>query len=100
MPPALGYVMCSRPKEVEDLFITGRFDPKKIRCNPKALEEAHRLNEISLTNLPKTTQHSNQLFGFVNIRSLSKNFEHLESDFVMLQKDVLFVTETWIDSKS
>ena len=88
MPPALAYMMCSRTESVEDLFIAGKFDPKKIRCNKNALEEARRLEEISLTNLP-TPQNTNELlgFGFVNIRSLNKNMEHLEVDHIASKRN-------------
>ena len=93
--------MCSRTESVEDLYIAGKFDPTKIRCNKNALAEAKRLEEKSLTNSPNN-QNSDELlgFGFVNIRSLNKNLEHLEVDNIMLQKDIVFVTETWRDPKS
>ena len=64
------------------------------------MEEVKRLEEISLTNNP-ILQNFDYLFkfGFVNIRSLNKNFEHLAIDQVMLQQEVIFVTETWRDQK-
>ena len=95
MPPALAYMICSRTESVEDLYIAGRFDPKKIWCNKDALAGAKRLEEKSLTNLPNNQNHVELLgFGFDNMRSLNKNLEHLEVDHIMLQKDILFVTET------
>ena len=102
MPPALAYTMISRTESVEDLYITGDFDHKKIKCDPKALQESERLNNISLTNLPTRKIRMQELFsfGFVNIRSLPKNFEHLQLDHVMLEEDIIFVTETWIHPKS
>ena len=36
-------------------------------------------------------------FAFVNIRSINKNIWHLEIDKIMLQKDIIFGTETWTD---
>ena len=101
MPPSLAYMMLSRSECVEDLFITGDFDPSKIKCDPKALKEAERLDEISLTKKQTDIQSSNQFFGFalVNIRSLNKNLQYLGCDSVMLRNDVVFVTETWHDSK-
>ena len=102
LPAGLAYVMCSRSEALGDLFIAGKFDPNKIVANPKALEEAERIEEISLTNSPQVFQEPNQLlgFGFVNIRSLNKNFEFLEDDNLMKQLDIIFVTETWKDPKS
>ena len=38
-------------------------------------------------------------FGFVNIRSINKNFQYLEQDSTMLKMDVIFLTETWKDAK-
>ena len=80
MPPSLAYMMLSRPESVDDLYIAGKFDASKIRCDPKALEEARRLNEISLTNLPLDIENSSQSSGFtfVNIRSLNKKLEYLK----------------------
>ena len=102
LPSGLAYVMCSRTESIDDLFIAGQFDPKKIMANSKALEEAKRLDEISLANRPRVIPHSNILlsFGFVNIRSVNANFEFLEDDEVMKEHDIIFVTETWMDAKS
>ena len=102
LPSGLAYVMCSRTESIDDLYIAGQFNPKKIQANPKALTEAKRLDEISLANRPETISPLNQLlgFGFVNIRSLNANFEFLEDDELMKELDVIFVTETWMDSKS
>ena len=97
LPPALSYVMCSRCETIEDLFIAGKFDPGKIRCHKKALEEAKRLDEISLSNLPIERVKNDELFGFamVNIRSITKHGKHLARDGTMMQYDTIFVTETW-----
>ena len=89
--------MLSRAERLEDVFITGRFDPEKIKCVPEALAEAKRLDEISLTNY-QVDEEDHDLafkFAFVNIRSLAKNFEFLEKDETMLQHETIFVTETW-----
>ena len=59
MPLALGYMMLSRPEGFQDLYIAGALDAKKIRCDPKALKEAQRLEEISLTNLLQNLLPSN-----------------------------------------
>lgn len=100
IPPALGYTMISRTESIDDLFIVGEFDHKKIRCDPKALKESMRLEEISLTNMLNEEKACDALFsfGFVNIRSIRRNLEHLQLDHVMLQEELIFVTETWIES--
>ena len=91
MPPALGYMMLSRTEDIEDLFIAGKFDPKKIRCDPKALKEAQRLDEISIAHRFEISNPPDLLLdlAFVNIRSLNKNMEHLEIDQIMLQQYLL-----------
>lgn len=58
MPDALAYIMLSRSESIEDLYIAGFFDPNQIRCNPKALAESERLDEISLTNPSTSTEES------------------------------------------
>jgi hypothetical protein len=97
LPCALAYVMCSRCEAMEDLVIAGKFDPDKIRCHEIAIKEANRLDEISLSNLPIERDRSSELSGFamVNIRSLNKHGKHLARDGVMLQYDIIFVTEIW-----
>ena len=45
----MAYVMMGRVQELENLFIAGKFDKKKIRCAKKALNEAMRLEKISLS---------------------------------------------------
>ena len=97
LPPGLAYVMLSRAERLEDVYITGRFDPDKIKCVPEALAEAKRLDEISLTNIQVDEEDQDLAFkfAFVNIRSLAKNFEYLETDESMLQHETIFVTETW-----
>lgn len=91
--------MLSRAERLEDVYISGRFDPEKIKCVHEAMKESERLDEISLTNLDENSKEISQVleFSFVNIRSLAKNFEHLETDEVMLQNKIIFVTETWIE---
>ena len=46
MLPSLAYVMLSKSENIEALFIAGDFDHEKIRCDPKALAEAYRLEDI------------------------------------------------------
>ena len=54
-----------------------------------------------MTNKPATQNLDYLLkFGFVNIRSINKNLEHLAIDQIMLQQEIIFVTETWKDPKN
>ena len=89
--------MCSRCEAMEDLVIACKLDPDKIRCHKIALEEANRLDEISLSNLPIERDRINELCGFamVKIRSLNKHGKHLARDHIMLQYNIIFVTEIW-----
>jgi hypothetical protein len=80
---------------MEDLVIACKLDPDKIRCHKIALEEANRLDEISLSNLPIERDRINELCGFamVKIRSLNKHGKHLARDLIMLKYNIIFVTE-------
>ena len=100
LPRGLAYVMLSRAERLEDVYISGNFNPEKIKCVQEALTETERLNEMSLTNQKDDATDNDYTlrFAFINIRSLSKNFEHLERDELMLQNKFIFVTETWIES--
>ena len=54
-PPGLAYVCLSRSQALEDLFISGTFDPKEIKCQESAKKESLRLDLISL-NQPEITR--------------------------------------------
>ena len=46
LQPGMGFVMLSRTQRLQDIFISGELDVSQIKCDPKALEESKRLEEI------------------------------------------------------
>ena len=40
------YVMLGRSERLEDIYISGKLDVSKIKCDPEALEESKRLEEV------------------------------------------------------
>ena len=49
---AMAYVMLSRVQCLDQLYIVGKLDPKKITVDPKCLEELQRLERISINRNP------------------------------------------------
>ena len=99
MPPGLAYVMMSRSSCLEDLFIKGKFNEKRIRCDQNALNESLRLEEISLTNSMTEQDQpiSSFTMAFLNIRSLKKHLEDVKLNDILRDCDTFFLTETWLD---
>ena len=67
----MAHVMMGRVENIENLFIAGDFDERKIRCIPKALEEASRLEKISISWKVKNVCFLS--IASINIRSFSKH---------------------------
>lgn len=91
----MAHVMMGRVQDLENLYIVGDFDERKIRCNKKALEEALRIQKISLTW--KNRDVCFLSIASMNIQSLPKHFKDLQADYKMLQKDVICLQETWLE---
>ena len=64
LPRGLAYVMLSRAERLEDVYISGRFDPEKIKCVHEAMKESERLDEISLTNQNEDANDISQTLRF------------------------------------
>ena len=90
----MAYVMMGRVQDLENLFIVGNFDAKKIRCNKRALEEAMRIEKISRSW--KSRDACSLSIVSMNIRSLSKHYQDLKVDYKVMQKDIICLQETWI----
>ena len=97
LPPAMAYVMMGRVQDLENLYIANDFDARKIRCNKKALEEAIRIEKISLSWKCKDACFLS--VASMNIRSLPKHFKDLKADYKMMQKDLICLQETWLTSQ-
>ena len=79
----MAYVMMGRVENVQNLYITGTFDEKKIRCDKKALQEALRLERISLSW--KTRDVCYLSIVSMNVRSLVKHQRDVLADYKVLQ---------------
>ena len=80
----MAYVMMGRVQDLENLFIVGNFDEKKIRCNKRALEEAMRIEKISRSWKSKDVCFLSIVS--MNIRSLPKHYQDLKVDYKVMQK--------------
>ena len=94
LPRAMAYVMCSRCQLLEDIYIAGNFDPKKIKCIPIALDEANRLEKISLSWKVKDVSYLSIIS--LNVSSLSAHFEDLKNDYDIMGKDLICLQETHV----
>ena len=97
---AQAYVMLSRIKELEQLYILEELPENKIYPIQKALEEIIRLQEVSINNNPnlwdKALNPNVMKVSYLNTRSLVNKFENIKSDKSLQQSDILVLAETWI----
>ena len=120
----MAYVMFSRVQSLQQLYIVNAVDQQKITVNDKVIQEAQRMHKVSLNQnpcdwmKPKTPQNSIQepqlsiqnpqlsksiqkppllkVCSF-NTCSLRKHMEDIRSDPVLMQSNILFVQETWLE---
>ena len=100
---AQAYVMLSRVKELEQIFILNELPEKKMYPIPKALNEMKRLEEVSINNNPSAWDKATDLtitkISFLNMRSLVNKFENIRSDLSLQQSNIMILAETWISKK-
>ena len=120
--PGMAYVMFSCVQSLQQLHIVNAVDPGKITVNDKVIQEAQRMHMVSVHQnpcdwmKPKTPQNSIQkpqlsiqkpqlsiqrppllkVCSF-NTYSLRKHMEDIRTDPVLMQSDILFVQETWLE---
>ena len=99
---AQAYVMLSRMKELEQLYILDELQEKKIYPIKKAQEEIERLEEISMNKHPdgwgKKCGSDAIKISYLNCRSLVNRFDNVRADVSLRQSDVLVLAETWIQN--
>ena len=97
---AQAYVMMSRIKELEQLYILEELPENKIYPIQKALDEIKRLQEVSINNNPTAwdkKSNTNVLkVTYLNTRSIVNKFDNIESDLSLKQSDLIILAETWI----
>ena len=100
---AQAYVMASRVKELDQLFILEELPENKIYPMLKALEEIERLEEASINNNPTTWDKESSSkctrICFLNTRSLVHKFDNIKSDLSLQQGDVMILAEIWVQDQ-
>ena len=90
--PAMCYVMLSRVQQLDQVLIFDKFDSKKIKVFPNALNELKRLKSISFNKNP-TAWFSKKEESFkicmLNCAGLVSHYEDIKSDKCLIQADVL-----------
>ena len=96
------YVMLGRVQNIGQLFLKSLVE-KNIRVNQKALAEANLISESVKRNVTdiETIWSGQSKLGFLkitllNIRSLAKHMADILVDRVILNSDIICLTETWI----
>merc|ERR1719233_732503 len=99
---AQAYVMLSRMKELDQLYILDELPQNKIYPIRKAQEEIERLDGISMNKNPNDWE---KMFGtdtikisYLNCRSLVNRFENIKTDDSLRLSDILVLAETWIQN--
>ena len=98
--PGMAYVMFSRVQSLDQLYIVNAMDPVKITVNDKVTEEAQRMDRVSINRNPCNWMNPKtpglKVASF-NTCSLRKHMEDIRSDPMLMQSDILFLEETWLD---
>ena len=98
--PGMAYVMLSRVCSLEQLHIVDELNVEKITVNDKVRQEALRMQKVSVNSNPCDWMNPKTIGLKVcsfNTCSLRKHVEDVKSDPVLMQSDVLFVQETWLE---
>ena len=100
--PGMAYVMFSRVQSIEQLYIVDKIDTEKITVNDKVIKEAKRMHKISVNQNPCEWMNQEtpglKVCSF-NTCSLRKHIEDIRTDPVLMQSDILFVQETWLEEE-
>ena len=99
--PGMAYVMFSRVQSLDQLYIVNAMDPEKITVDDKVIQEAKRMDKVSINRNPCNWMNPNTpglKVGSFNTRSLRKHIEDIRADPVLMQSDILFVQETWLET--
>jgi len=100
--PGMAYVMFSRVQSIEQLYIVDKIDTEKITVNDKVIKEAKRMHRISMNQNPCEWMNPEtpglKVCSF-NTCSLRKHMEDIRTDPVLMQSDILFVQETWLEEE-
>ena len=93
VPNGLYYVMLSRVKCLENLFIDQDFNINKIVCNTSAFKQNEKLNKRCIVS--KYKEHKFDIF-YANVRSLNGHLEELKNDLYATRARFICLVETWL----
>ena len=97
--PGMVYVMLSRVCSLQQLHILDEMDPDKIRVDEKVLKEAKRMSTVSLNNNPGSWANpkvEGLRVASLNVSSLRKHVEDVQTDPHLSHADILCLSETWL----
>ena len=98
------FVQLSRSQRLQDIYISGELDASKIACNPYALEESKRLEEI-FNNSEKEKEEKREKcikISYLNVQSMKSFDGHakdVEKDNVIMDADIFGLGETWLEEE-
>ena len=91
------YVILSRVQCIDQIFITNKFDDKKIKVSKFALDELKRLDNISFNKKPSPWNKKDQnalKIATLNCAGLLPHFRDIKKDSKLLQADIIHLIET------
>ena len=93
MQAAMAYIMFSRVKQMNQLFILGYLPEQKIFPSPDALDELNRMKKVSINSSLKKRR---PLISSNNILSLRAHFKNMKHSTTVPKSDVICFQETWL----
>ena len=100
--PGQIYVALSRVASLNGLYLTGEYKRTAIKADPKATDEYNLLREQYQMKSPDyhELQPDTLIITLLNTRSLLKHACDIATDSVLLQSDILCLTETQMNNSS
>ena len=93
----MAYVMFGRVESINDLYIAGKFDPKKIKCHPDAKATSDKLYQLYAERMEaeKVLDQSSFIVSYVNVRSKQAHYADVKIDPILMRSHVFALGETW-----
>ena len=96
------FVQLSRSERLQDIYISGEIDVSKIVCDPYALEESKRLDEIFDKSEKEKEEKREKCIkiSYLNVQSMKSYDGHakdVEKDNFIMDADMFSLGETWLE---
>lgn len=100
--PGQIYVALSRVTNLEGLYVTGTFKKSAIKADTRATAQYNNMREHSKLILKDTGVISDNsvILTLLNTRSFNKHKDDIKSDRILMESDVLCLTETQVPLNS